>query len=134
MTTTKQNPAPSVAEPVGAQEVSEWIDLDHPYEAHRLFRGPRRGVDRYYVGDSPVGPNYVEAHGLQEFDGRLTDVCVRAQIDVWDLGHHEYWDDMLTPDEARSKASELRSQATNLTQLAEAFEAAADEVDGWAAR
>lgn len=133
MNTDTNTPAPpNVAPPAGAIEVDHWCDLGCSLGGWRTITGQRRGVDRYYVGDSSVGPHYVEAHGIQEEDGRVTEGCVRAQVDAWNLNRYENWDAMLSPADARQKAAELRSTIAELTVLADAFDAAAGEVERWA--
>lgn len=121
----------SVRSPEGAETVYEWSDIGAPSGPWRQFSGPRRSVERYYIGSSPVGPHFVEAHGIQNADGSLDEVCIRAQVDVWDMDRHDNWDTELTPDDARRKAREIRGHIATLTMLATAFEAAAAEVDQW---
>lgn len=122
--TTTTNPFPDVEAPAGAVEVTEWCDLEHPGDTFRTFNGGKRGG----------GPNFVAAYGVQEPDGSISELCVRAEVRQFFICHHEYWDTILSAVEARAKADQLRQEASNLTRLAEAFELAADEVDGWAKR
>ncbi len=122
------------APPPGSEFVGDWDDLGSPDGAWRSITGLRRGIDRYYIGSSPVGPHFVEATGIQEADGRVVDACIRAEIDAWNLNRHDDWATELSPADARSKAAELRAVIAELTVLAEAFDAAADEVDGWVGR
>jgi hypothetical protein len=130
MTTTPT--APNLAVPPGVAELTEWCDLHtHPEDAFRSFTGPRRGIDRKFIGTSPNGPHYVEAAGSQDISGGLFDLGVHAQINLWGMNRHQDYDTMLTAPEARRCAIELRSDAATLTRLAEAFEAAASEVDHW---
>lgn len=131
MSTTSTATAPDIDPPAGAATVEEWDDLGSPDGAWRTIAGQRRGVDRYYIGSSAVGPHYVEAHGIQEEDGRVTDACVRAEIYAWNLNRHEDWATELSPEQARKKAAELRSTVAELTALADAFDSAASEVEGW---
>lgn len=131
MSTDTTIPAPDVAPPVGAVTVDDWCDLGCSEGPWREVIGERRGIDLYYVGNSAVGPHYVEAHGIQEADGRVSEECVRAQIDAWNLNRYENWDTMLTPADARQNAVELRAVIAELSVLANAFDTAADEVDGW---
>lgn len=131
MTTETPTRVPNVAPPEGAVVLDDWCDLDCSEGAWREIAGQRRGTDRYYVGNSPVGPHYVQAHGIQEANGWVAEQCVRAQIDAWNLHLHEDWDTMLTPAEARQKAAELRAVIAELSVLADAFDTAASEVEQW---
>lgn len=129
MTNTKA--APTFPLPPGVVEATEWCDLNHPADAFRSFTGQRRGVPGKLVGNSPDGPHYVESAGSQDACGSLFDLAVHAQIDIWNMNRHEDYDTLLTAAEARSRAVELRADAAKLMCLAEAFEAAAAEVDQW---
>ena len=106
--------------------MSRWRDLGIPEEGFRTCSGKRRG--------SIDGDHFVEAFGVQMVDGTLTEVCVRAQITLWDMNRFADWDKVVSPDEARATAVELREQARNLALLASAYESAAAEVDGWSQR
>ena len=53
--------------------VTEWTDVVTP-DTRRTFSGPRREVN----------DNYVEARGLQNPDGGLEELGVRAHLDVWE--------------------------------------------------
>lgn len=125
------NHIPDIAAPAGAAEVTEWCDLDHPEDTYRCITGERRGVGRTYIGSSPVGPHFVEAHAIQESGGRVVEACVRAQVDAWNLNRYNDWDTELTPSDARAKADSMRADAKTLLLLADAFSAAAADVERW---
>lgn len=129
MTTT-----PDVPTPTGVAAITEWCDPDHPEEAFRSLTGPRRGTERTYIGGSARGPHYVEAAGSQDSSGQLFDLAVHAQIDLWGMNRYESYDTMLTAEDARDRAAQLRDDAALLTRLADAFELAADDLDGWGNR
>lgn len=131
MAAVNTNTPPAFAIPAGAAEVTDWCDLDIPDDAFRSFTGPRRGVDRTCIGNSPNGPHYVEAAGSQDARGQLFDLAVHAQIDLWSMNRHEHYDATLTPEQARKRGAELRADAATLIRLADAFEAAAGEVERW---
>lgn len=57
---TETHRLPDVTPPAGAVVVEEWCDLGCSEGPWRTVVGQRRGTDPYYVGDSPVGPHYVE--------------------------------------------------------------------------
>ena len=114
---------PDIQPPAGAHEVTEWVDVGTP-DLHRTFSGPRREAKG----------NYVEAYGLQNPDGSLDELAVRADIDVWQHRFHQHWDNGLSPLEARRLADELDAAVGELSALASALRASANEVDGWAAR
>src|ERR1700738_651514 len=119
MTTTTK---PDTSAPVGAVELSDWCDLG-TLDAYRTFSGRKRGV----------GTNSVEATGMQNPDGTVEEVCVRAALDVWEHTFHQHWDDGLSTTEARRWAA-LLAAASEMMALASAFLAAADEADGWSVR
>ena len=121
--TTTATQLPDVRPPAGAHEVAEWVDVDTP-DVHRTFSGPRREAKG----------NYVEAYGLQNPDGSLEELAVRASIDVWQHSFRQHWDNGLSPLGARRLADELDAAVGELSALASALRAAANEVDGWAAR
>jgi hypothetical protein len=132
MTTTTTDPFPNTSPPAGAAEISEWTDLDHPEDTYRTFSGPRRGFEH---DECAHRGNYVHAYGLQNPDGTLEELAVRAELDVWDIGHYAaYWDTALSPEAARNWAHRLVADARKILILADAFMDAAAEVDGWAAR
>lgn len=126
----------TITPPPHAIEVGEWVDLDrHPTErTWRPFTGQRRGVQRYSVQGTPSGPHFVEASACQEADGRLTEVCVRAEINAWDLSFFDCWDSQRTPEQARSRAKVLRRNSQIYTLLADAFDAAAADAERWSTR
>jgi hypothetical protein len=130
--TTPSNPFYDVAVPPAAVTISDWVDVDHPEDTYRSFSGQRRGFEH---DECASRGQYIEAFGLQNPDGTLEELAVRAELDVWDVGgYHHIWDDALTPAEARKWAQRLVSDAHKILILADAFTQAADEVEGWAAR
>lgn len=56
---------------------------------------------------------------------------MRAQVDAWNLNRYNDWDTELTPSDARAKADSMRADAKTLLLLADAFSAAAADVERW---
>lgn len=120
--TTTTHAVPDHPIPAGGH-ATEWVDLNHPGDGFRSV------VSQGHVVD---GEHFVQAHVVQESsDGSLVEPCIRAQVDLWDMNVYNHWDNMLTPEQARQQAAELRASAEKLTRLAVGFEAAADAIDGW---
>jgi hypothetical protein len=101
--TTATNQSPDIAPPTGAHDVSDWTDVGTP-DMYRTFTGPRR----------EVRDNYVEAYGLQNADGSLEFLEVRASLDVWEHNVHHYWDNALPPLDARPLADRIDVAAAEL--------------------
>jgi hypothetical protein len=90
-------------------------------------------LGNYVTADSPrrgVGKNYAEVYGMQQPDGSLIELSIRAELDVWEHNQHQRWDDPLSSADARRRASQLVNAAGEFVLLASAFLSAADELDG----
>lgn len=117
---------PSFPPPAGAQEVSEWVDLEHGADGYRSIIGAHHIYDR---------DTYVQTTVVQNVDGGLEEACVRAQTDPWlniDLPEC-HPDNELPPAAARRIAESYRQSAQRILALAAAFEAAADLAEKWGA-
>ena len=114
------NPFPHIAAPVGAADIGDWYDLDHPEDTYRAISSERQGT----------GPHYVQALAIQESDGTVVEASIHAEINVH-CHYHADWATDLSPEQARAKAAELRATIAQMGVLADAFDAAAHTVDNW---
>lgn len=109
--------------PRAVVKIGAWTDVDFPDDTYRTISGQRRGIRG----------NYVEAYAMQEPSGSLVELSVRAELDVWEHTFQHRWDDELSAADAREWAARLAAAAAELSELASAFNDAADEIDGWVA-